>query len=82
MCKACGDTAVQAVIAAVAEVELEAKSLQVQLLDLESEVLFDFNSLQDELLEERGFAENLRRQLEESELKRSAQSVKSFEADV
>lgn len=59
-----------AVQRAVSQAEAESKSLQLQLLDLESEVLFDFNSLQDELLAVQNMAEDVQRQLEESEQKR------------
>lgn len=70
VCKACGDAAVSAVRDAVQVAQQEASNLQLQLLDLESDVLFDFNNMQTEILDLQHAAENLQRQLEESDQKR------------
>ena len=71
MCKTCGDAAVLAVQRAVAKAEADSKALQIELLDLESDVLFDFNSLQDELLEAQNETDRVYRSLQEAEQRRS-----------
>lgn len=63
-----------AVQRAVAKAKAEAKALQIELLDLESDALFEFDSLQDELLEARDNSDKLSRSLHEAEQRRSGRS--------
>ena len=56
----------------MAAAETEKKTLQLQMLDLESEVIFEFEELEAELLHLRDSTEELGRQLKESEQKRCA----------
>ena len=56
----------------MAAAETERKTLQLQMLDLESEVIFEFEELEAELLHLRSATEEMGRQLKESEQKRCA----------
>ena len=56
----------------MAAAETERKTLQLQMLDLESEVIFEFEELEAELLHLRTATEEMGRQLKESEQKRCA----------